>query len=374
VDSSAFRQRAPRVQLSEDPDTATQQTVQEMCRQIAAASRDPPVRRIAFDAVRRIRGGPLWLHSGILPFKSARVMAESCWWWCKHAMKFRHHGDMFEVWSRDLGDPRTKLQLLISPDVLVRMARLEGDCAIYTMMLAAMLESLGLHWEICTAAVDRRQPTIFSHVWPRVILEDGGREPLDASHGKYPGWQVPAYDIHRLKVWDEAGREVSNQARQFDGLHAYRGSSRRRRGFGSLVCLDPNDTSSCYEDNSSTTDTVWTNPYPPGSPVVQGPVAALPPSAQITVPAQNTAAYAALAAQLVKGGFTLAELNAMQPGTVINPSGQIVRQAPGYAVTSGGAVLGSPLNIGAGGSSSLLMIAGLIVGGVVLMSMFKGGR
>jgi hypothetical protein len=361
------------VQLSEDPDTATQQTVQEMCRQIQSASRDPLVRRIAFDAVRRIRGGPLWLQSGILPFKSARVMAESCWWWCKHAMKFRHHGDMFEVWSRDLGDPRTKLQLLISPDVLVRMNRLEGDCAIYTMMLASMLESLGLHWEICTAAVDRRQPDIFSHVWPRVILEAGGREPLDASHGKYPGWQVPAYDIHRLKVWDEAGREVSNQARQFDGLHAYRGS-RRRRGFGSLVCLDPNDTSSCYEDNSSTTDTVWTNPYPTGSPVVQGPVAALPPSAQITVPAQNTAAYAALASQLVKGGFTLAELNAMQPGTVINPSGQIVRQAPGYAVTSGGAVLGSPLNIGAGGSSSLLLIGGLLVGGVVLMSMFKGGR
>jgi hypothetical protein len=360
------------VQLSEDPDTATAQTVQEMCRQIAAASRDPLVRKIAFDAVRRIRGGPRWVGTGIQPFNSARVMAESCWWWCKHAMRFKHHGEMFEVWSADLGDPRTKLQLLISPDVLVRMRKLEGDCAIYTMMLAAMLESLGVRWEICTAAVDRRQPDIFSHVWPRAVLEDGGREALDASHGKYPGWQVPPYDIHRLKVWDEVGRELGNQmARQFSGLHAYRGS--RRRGMGALVCLDPNDTSSCYEDSSSTTDTVWTNPYPTGTaPVVQGPVSALPPTAQITVPPQNTAAWAALAAQLVKGGFTLAQLNAMQPGTVINPSGQIVRQAPGYAVTTGGAVLNSPLNIGAGSSSSLLMIGGLIIGGVLLMSMSRG--
>jgi hypothetical protein len=343
-----------------------------MCGQIAAASSDPLVKALAFHAVCTIRGGPLWLNSGILPFKSARVMAESCWWWCKHYMRFKHHGSMFEVWSAELGDPRTKLQLLISPDVLVRMARLEGDCAIYTMMLAAMLKSLGLHWEICTGAVNGAEPDVFSHVWPRVILEDSGREPLDASHGKYPGWQVPGHDIYRLKVWDESGREVANQARRFDGLHAYR-PHRRGRGLGALVCLDPNDTSSCYEDGgAASTDTVWTNPYGTGSAPLTGPVAQLPPTAQITVPAQNTAAYAALANTLLKGGFTLAELNAMQPGTVINPNGQIVRQAPGYAVTSGGAVATALPGTLAGISSTTLMVGGLLVVGALFMFSKKG--
>ncbi len=381
VDSAAFRQRAPRLQLSNDPDTATAQTVQEMCRQIASASRDPLVRKISFDAVRRIRGGPLWLNSGILPFKSSRVMAESCWWWCKHCMKFKHHGDMFEVWSRDLGDPRTKLQLLISPDVLIRMARLEGDCAIYTMMLGAMLESLGLRWEICTAAVDRSQPDLFSHVWPRVVLEDGGREPLDASHGKYPGWQVPACDIYRLKVWDEAGREVGNQARQFAGLHAYRS----RRGMGAPGdCLTYDDYGNCSQYEVA----IQPNPIPPTSSACTcvngfclengnscaspGAPAAPVISAPVVAPVQNSAQWAQFASNMAKMGFTLAEINSMQPGTVVNPNGQIIRQAPGYAVTSGGPVLGTSLT--AGGSSSILMIGGLLVGGLMLASMFKGGR
>lgn len=385
VDSSAFRQRAPRVQLSDDPDTATAQTVQEMCRQIHAAASDPLVRAIALHAVRTIRGGPLWLGSGILPFDNPRVMAESCWWWCKHYMRFKHHGSMFEVWSKDLGDPRTKLQLLISPDVLVRMNRMEGDCAIYTMMLGAMLASLGLAWEICTAAVDARQPDIFGHVWLRAVYPDGGREALDASHGKFPGWRVPGYDIHRLKVWGENGREVSSQAGQFDGLHAYRP---RRRGLGAAGdCLEYDQYGQCATYDTSAPAA----PVPPSN-VLTGPVGSAPVYATMpgtytdpqgntwanpvgaVVPPQNTAAYAALAQQLIKGGFTLADLNAMQPGTVINPNGQIIRQSAGYAVTTGGPVVGSTSLLGSSSGSSVLMLAGLAIAGLVLFSSMKGGR
>ncbi len=358
VDSSAYRQRAQRVQLSDDPDTATAQTVQEMCRQIQAASVDPLVRAIAFNAVRTIRGGPLWMGSGVQPFASPRVMAESCWWWCKHYMRFKHHGSMFEVWSKDLGDPRTKLQLLISPDVLVRMNKLEGDCAIYTMMLCAMLSALGLRWEICTAAVDARQPDIFGHVWPRAVLPEG-REPLDASHGKYPGWQVPSHDIHRLKVWNESGQEIGNQAQRFDGLHAYRA---QRRGFGDDTTGDGGDGGvlvgpvgsapvyssmpGTYTDPSGAT---WANPV------------------ATVAPATNSANWGVFANNLLKSGFTLAEINAIQPGTVVSANGAILRQATGLPVP-----VGNPITSALGGSSSVLMIGGLLVGGLLLMSMAKG--
>ncbi len=392
VDSPAFRQRAPRVQLTGDPDTDTALTVQEMCRQIHAAASDRLVNAIAVHAVRTIRGGPVWLGSGVMPFENQRVMAESCWWWCKHYMRFKHHGSMFEVWSKDLGDPRTKLQLLISPDVLVRMSRLEGDCAIYTMMLGAMLASLGLSWEICTAAVDARQPDIFGHVWLRAVYADGAREALDASHGKFPGWQVPPYDIHRLRIWGENGRQAADAdwttramlsgLARFDGLHAYRP---RRRGLGAQVC----DESGCYDDGTGAAVAIAT---PPASNVLTGPVGSAPvyssmpgtyvdaqgntwanPVATV-VPAQNTAAYANLAAQLVKGGFTLADLNAMQPGTVINPNGQIIRQTAGYAVTTGGPVVGSTSLLGSSSGSSVLMLASLAIAGLFLFSSMKGGR
>ncbi len=35
------------------------------------------------------------------------------------------------------------------------------------------------------------------------------RLPLDASHGHYPGWSVPASDITRMAVYDSRGNLVS---------------------------------------------------------------------------------------------------------------------------------------------------------------------
>lgn len=366
VDSAEFRQRAPRVMLSDDPDTATAQTVAEMCRQIRTAASDPLVQACAVRAVQTFKGGPGWAFSGVDPLTDPACMAESCWFWCKWNLKFRHHGSMFEMWSRDLGDPRTKLQLLISPDVLVRMKRMEGDCAIYTMMLAAMLRALGIHFEICTAAVDARQPDIFSHVWPRVVLP-GGREALDASHGAYPGWQVPDRDIYRLKIWDEGGREVGQQAQRFNGLHAYRARGLRgyRRGMGDGV--DPETGESYGTDaGSSTTYVDYTSGFPASPNYSDATTGAVYSGPVYTAPAQNSAAYATFASNLVKAGLTLAEINSIQPGTVVSANGAILRQNPGYAVGSAAGTL----NLGSG-SSSLLMVGGLVIAGLFALSMFK---
>ena len=280
---------------------------------------------------------------------------------------------MFETWSSDLGDPRTKLQLLIAPDVLVRMNRMEGDCAIYTMMLAAMLESLGLKWEIVTAAVDRGQPDIFSHVWPRVALP-GGSESLDASHGKYPGWQVPAEDIHRLWVFDQNGSRIAEQGARFSGLHAYR----RRPGMGAMVC---DETGACYDDGTAAAPIA-----PPITPVVDysTPATYCPdgtyvapgypcPSGGVGTPAytapasQNSAQWAAFASSLVKSGMTLAEINAIQPGTVVSANGAILRQATGLPVPVGGTSTFTTA-MGTMSGSTMLMIGGLALVGILFMS------
>ena len=399
MDSAQFRKQAPRVQLSDDPDTATEQTVQEMCRQIHQAAQDPLVQQSAVNAVRNFRGGPVWIGAGIDPFSNAQCMAESCWWWCKHFLRFKHHGSMFEAWSADLGDPRTKLQLLIAPDVLVRMGRMEGDCAIYTMMLCALLESLGLPFQIVTLAVDQMQPTIFSHVFVRAAGES-----LDASHGPYPGWQAPAEDIHREWVFDMTGRKASDSPR-FNGLHAYRSRGLRggvwsglnvgfgkirRPGMGAMIC---DDTGDCWDDGTGGASAPTTAPTlsyaqllaagnqactcvngtcaESGDSCSGAPaVTSVNGTPGYTAPNQNSAQWASFATQLMKSGMTLAEINAIQPGTVVSANGAILRQSTGLPVPVGNT---SSFTTALGTmSSSTLMIGAVLIGAVLLMS--KGGR
>ena len=378
VDSAQFRRQAPHVQLSDDPDTATEQTVREMCRQIHKAAQDPLVRRCAVDAVRRPWGGPAWIGAGIDPFSNAQCMAESCWWWCKHFLKFKHHGSMFEAWSSDLGDPRTKLQLLIAPDVLVRMSRMEGDCAIYTMMICAMLESLGVPFQIVTLAVDEMQPTIFSHVFVRAAGES-----LDASHGPYPGWQAPAEDIHREWVFDMTGRRISESPR-FQGLHAYRaragmGRLGLRRGFGD-ICNEGDedyDAAGCIA-SAEATISGGTCPGSPGCPGYVAPDTTSTSSiattyngqAAYTAPSSSDSTqWASFATAMLKAGLTLAEINAIQPGTVVSANGAILRQSTGYSVSGASTSLSTTLGTM---SSSTLLIGALVIGAILFMS--KGGR
>ena len=47
---------------------------------------------------------------------------------------------------------------------------------------------------------------------PRGHLADNFALPMDASHGKYPGWSVPQRDIQRMQVWNSDGDPVSQQA------------------------------------------------------------------------------------------------------------------------------------------------------------------
>jgi hypothetical protein len=85
-----------------------------------------------------------------------------------------------------------------------------------------------------------------------------------------------------------------------------------------------------------------------------------------TVPSQSSTAWANVAAALVKGGMTLAQIQSIQPGTVVSANGAILRQSPGFSVP----VTSSTTNLGlsASGSSGLLIAAAVGLAVVVMMS------
>jgi hypothetical protein len=69
---------------------------------------------------------------------------------------------------------------------------------------------------------------------------------------------------------------------------------------------------------------------------------------------------------MAKAGYTLAQIKAIQPGTVVGANGAILRQSTGYAVP-GSTGVSLP---GFGFSTPMLMIGGL----AVLAVMFMSGR
>jgi hypothetical protein len=376
--SPEFMRRAERVPASPDPDEATAQTVQLMCDQIARSAQDPLVRECAKRAVLQWRGGPAFALTrvplGSDPTTNPRAIAESIWWWAKHQMKFVHHSKLIQVWLNE----KDQLQLLIEPAVLVRMRRMQGDCAIYTMLICALLDCFNVPWEIVTLAVDPEQPTIFSHVFPRVVLPDG-RIALDASHGRYPGWQVPRSRRFREQVWNENGEPIMNRG-TFQGLHGY-----EFRGMGQDDGSDGSTTATLFDTTPSAIDYSTSLPAPTNptgssldqlAALSQTPQAAALtdaqwnalfggtsptsiPSSGTSMPSQSSAAWAGVAATLAKGGMTLAQIEAIQPGEVVLPNGTV---------------------IGSGGSASLSSSLSSVpsyvwlLGGVALVAIFMMKR
>lgn len=112
---------------------------------------------------------------------------------------------------------------------------------------------------------------------------------------------------------------------------------------------------------------------PPVTPISLPPVAVTTPSGPqvgyAAPPVSDTAAWANFAATLAKSGMTLAEINAIQPGTVVSANGAILRQSTGLPVP----VTTSNTNLGltASGSSGLLIAAAV---GFVAVLMLTGRK
>ena len=365
--SSWFSPSGPPISVfqadTQDLDLATAQTIQAMCEDIHRAAKDTVVHSTAAYAESKMR---------------MFAVGSGCFWWAKHFVKQLPHAQFKALYA---GFPQ-KRQLLVIPEVVVRATNPAGDCSTFSMLIAAMLESLGIKWELVTVAVEPSEPTLYSHVFVRAANFDGTRLTLDGSHGKYPGWEVPRARQLRRQVWDENGNAVSDGAPVLSGLGEYR----RMPGLGD----DGDDIGGTYTDTGSlpgATDTSGASATDlssftsgiTGSTTAAAGGAIIPagyyspdggltiialPSDSITVPSQSSASWPAAVAALTKAGMTLAEINTIQPGTVVGANGQILRQAAGYPVSSSG---GTSFTAALGSNGSVLLIGGLVIAALAIV-------
>jgi hypothetical protein len=344
---------------TQDSDLATAQTIATMCEHIRRAARDPLVQRTAQHAEASWGAArPSTIVAARFGLDGASV-GPGCFWWAKHRVKVLRHSEFKAL----LAAYPEKRQLLVTPEVVLRAPNAAGDCSTFSMLIAAMLESLGVDWELVTVAVEPADPTLYSHVFVRAVLPDGRRITLDGSHGAYPGWEVPRAHQFRRQVWDSTGEPIDDEAPVVSQLHEY-----RRRGLGDTYWdaegnLVDTSAGSSVTDLSSAFSEITSN-----VPNQSGAYTPIPASGAVAPSGgTNTAAWAAFAGALTaatKGAMTLTEINAIQPGTVVGANGQILRQATGLPVP-----VGTGITAAIGSSSSVLIIGGLIAAGLLFFVM-----
>lgn len=192
-------------------DTATRRTVQKMCELIRKSCTDPYVQQCAEYARQHFAMGS----------NDPGALAWGVFWYVKHSVKFRlDEGTMFQIGERNEQD------LLIAPEVLVRMKDPAEDCDGFTMLTAALLTCLGVPVLIATVATEAEDPSRWSHVFLCAIV-NGRVMPLDTSHGPAPGWMVPKHRIHRWQTWKLDGTPADVKIPSYQGLHGYAPAGRR---------------------------------------------------------------------------------------------------------------------------------------------------
>ena len=176
----------------------TEKTVKRMAQMIRRSMRDPYVASVA----REIRAQAA----------KTGALVPCLWWWVKLHVHFLHHDKQI---CAMLGECRTSnYQMLIEPRALLRLRSMEGDCAVFTMLVVTLARVLGLQTRIVTVAADARRPGEYTHVYGEVYLPEASLWcPMDASHGTGPGWEVPARDIQRKTEWDLDGNIVRDSKR-----------------------------------------------------------------------------------------------------------------------------------------------------------------
>jgi hypothetical protein len=374
--AAAFLRSHPNVEQTSltDPYQATAQTVRYMGRLVQHSLSDPVVFQSTDEALRvlAIAGSP-----------SAAI-----WHWVKRSIKFVHHQELLRKWLGK-GD---SLQLLISPEALLKMESPKGDCAVFTTLIAAMLQTAGIQWEIVTVACDRSQPGIFSHVFPRAVLPDGRRLTLDASHGKYPGWEVPK--AHRwpfavggssgTQVWNQEGEPISDQDSGYRGLGGFdmgmgcadcEPGLAGYSGLGDLMCSDTDANGNCisWVDSAAYGDLSAGTPlaYPPsGVPSYSGYPSSAPGATAAPMTAAQSAALANLATQWTKiAGGVIAPTTTIQ-----TPSGLNISTPAGQTSALSSLFGGGGLSPASSAALTSYMPMILLAGAALLMFSFMGKK
>ena len=341
-----------------DPDAGTAKTVRRMAQVTSESIGTPRLHNFSRKCAAGWRGGPAY-HGRAINWEDQRQLACSVWYGVNSSMKFVEHSEMIKA----LLNEADQLQLIISPDVLLRAKRPSGDCAIYTTLVCAALGTLGIHYEFVTLACDPRDPDLFTHVYCRAVFRDGSRLALDASHGKHPGWEVPREHQIRKQVWDESGNPIPDkQPYQVAHLGQY---SRVRRVMPRRIMGMGQTTDSIDVTQQGYPVSVDTSGNPPYS----GAPYQFPDISGVVVPTGTAPAgfnWNQQIANLLNQGVKLAgQVVAPQTTLVRGPGGQLFYQAP---ASSGAALPTAGILSPAGGTGGLLLIGGAVVIGILLIS------
>lgn len=120
------------------------------------------------------------------PWAPAWRKCDAIWTWVHRNIKFVPD----EEWLQASGLPEDA-ELIQLPELL--LVTRKGDCDCFTTLLCSMLAAAGVEFRIVTICADPDTPRRWSHVYAVAILEDGSELPMDASHGRFPGWQAPRW-------------------------------------------------------------------------------------------------------------------------------------------------------------------------------------
>lgn len=169
---------ATATEVSDDPDTQVAQTIALMDQYSSEDARSPEV----LEHVRRTS------YTGDLIIDSFRDV--------QRRIRFAQDEETAAPFASWMKGPI--VEILIRPVDMLRMRDPQEDCDGFAMSLRSMLLARGIPAGFRTRAVDPDEPGRYSHVYAIADCRGGkcgpvwdGIIPLDASHGRYPGWECP---------------------------------------------------------------------------------------------------------------------------------------------------------------------------------------
>ena len=349
-----------------DSEGSTVQTVRKMAEHIRNSAGDPAVAAAARQAARPCGARPV-----------ASALCQAVFAFLKSRVRFKTDDDLIALMR--IG--QDELELLVSPPVLFRHPRPEGDCDDFTMACCALLHELGIQCDIVTVKADQPDPDRWSHVYCCAHTERGPMI-LDCSHGDFPGWEVPYFYAKRTwdsrtgqRLGDEGARTPRPRPRR-SGLHGYTktgmGAVRRRRGMfglGQVDCdINPADPECTGAGGGIVTDPMTGVTYTLGSGATSSGYTASFPQGTLTTPPAGSSpianSFAANLTNIINQGFKTLQLGLVPTG------GVLVQNANGsYTIANNAAIPAGTLNIGGAQLNiGTILLAGGAILGVVLIA------
>lgn len=188
------------VQSTSDSPAAQVQDAIALMRQYAVEDAETPeIRRDLAAAIAAYPGQPV---------------IGAIWCWVHDRIRFQQDQTTAHPLNRELGNAPV-IEVLIRPVDMSGIIRsgyhAVGDCDDFSMYAAALLLAAGIDAAYCTVAADPASPEDYSHVYVVAYAPAGSghvmRVPVDASHGRWPGWEAEN-KFGRRKEWPIGGKIV----------------------------------------------------------------------------------------------------------------------------------------------------------------------